>query len=216
MTSEDITTDQIAAITAFVDIGASPPDHQPTAHIIFGTNQVQPIEIVAERYHHGLAPLIIATGGINRHNGIIEGREFHRLLIERHVPREAIRYEDRSVNTWQNVEYALPFLREALDAGLTITAVCKWYHRRAVHTLKTLLPDVGPFHVITWDPVYAGQPVTRAAWPLIPDGRRRVIREWDEVRARVTDGSFAELRLTDGAWHGTGGCPPSRERAITG
>jgi uncharacterized SAM-binding protein YcdF (DUF218 family) len=200
MNDEDISTEQIAAITAYVDAEAPPLDEQPTAHIIFGTNQVNPAAIVAERYHRGLAPLVIATGGVNRHNGIIEGREFHRLLVEGGVPDAVIRFEDRSVNTWQNVEFSLPFLREAVESGLPVTAVCKWYHRRAVHALKSLVPDIGPFHVITWDPVYGGKPVTRADWPLIPDGRRRVVREWEEVSRRVSDGSFTDANLIDGAW----------------
>ncbi len=200
MNDEDISTEQIAAITAYIDTEAPPLDEQPTAHIIFGTNQVNPAEIVAERYHLGLAPLVIATGGVNRHNGIVEGREFHRLLVERGVPDAVIRFEDRSVNTWQNVEFSLPFLREAVESGLSVTAVCKWYHRRAVHALKSLVPDIGAFHVITWDPVYGGKPVTRADWPLIPDGRRRVVREWEEVSRRVSDGSFTDANLIDGAW----------------
>jgi uncharacterized SAM-binding protein YcdF (DUF218 family) len=125
MTGRDISAEQIRAITVFVDIEAPPPDGCPTAHIIFGTNQAKPAEIVAKRYHRGLAPLIIATGGANRHNGINEGREFHRLLVERGVADTAIRVEDQSANTWQNVEFALPFLREALGSGLPITAVCK-------------------------------------------------------------------------------------------
>jgi DUF218 domain len=200
MTSEDISAEQIAAITAYVDAEAPPPAGQPTAHIIFGTNQFKPAEIVAERYQRGLAPLVIATGGVNRHNGIVEAREFHRFLIERGVPDTAIRFEDRSANTWQNVEFALPFLREALESGLPVTAVCKWYHRRAVHSLKTLVADIRPFHVITWDPVYDGRPVTRTDWPLIPGGRRRVIREWEEVSRRISDGSFKDATHVDGAW----------------
>lgn len=200
MTDEVISAEQIPAITAFVDVEAPPPDERPTAHIIFGTNQVKPAAIVAERYHRGLSPLVIATGGVNRHNGIIEGREFHRLLAESGVPDAAIRVEDRSATTWQNVEFALPFLREALGSGLPVTAVCKWYHRRAVHALKTLMPEIGTFHVITWDPIYDGSPVTRADWPLIPGGKRRVIREWEEVSRRVCDGSFESADLVDGAW----------------
>jgi uncharacterized SAM-binding protein YcdF (DUF218 family) len=200
MINDEIGIEQIAAITAFVDIEAPPPDGQPTAHIIFGTNQLKPAEIVAERYHQGLAPLIIATGGVNRHNGVIEALEFHRLLVERGVPHETIRYEEQSKNTWQNVENALPYLREAVASGWTITAVCKWYHRRAVHVLKTLVPDIGAFHVITWEPTYTGKPVTRADWPLHTDGRRRVIREWEEIPRRVTDGGFKDARLVAGAW----------------
>jgi hypothetical protein len=33
------------------------------------------------------------------------------------VPDDVIRVEDRSANTWQNVELALPFLREAWRQG---------------------------------------------------------------------------------------------------
>ncbi|HEY5986705.1 MAG TPA: YdcF family protein [Streptosporangiaceae bacterium] len=200
MADQDISAEQVRTITALVDIEAPPSDERPTAHIIFGTNQAKPAEIVAERYHRGLAPLIIVTGGVNRHNGITEGREFHRLLAERGVPDTAIRVEDQSANTWQNVEFALPFLREALDSGLPITAVCKWYHRRAVHSLKTLVHDIGPFYVITWVPSYGGRLVTRTDWPVIPDGKRRVVREWEEVLRRVSEGSFKEASRDDGAW----------------
>lgn len=123
--SEDLGSDRIGEITAFVDIEAPPPMGLPVALLVFGTNQAKPVEIAAERYHQGLAPLIIATGGVNRHNGVVEAREFRRLLIERGVPDSVIRYEDQSVNTWQNVEFALPYLREALEAGLTLTAISK-------------------------------------------------------------------------------------------
>ncbi len=198
MNDEDISAEQIAAITAYVDIDAPPPG--PTAHIIFGTNQATPATITADRYRKGLAPLIIATGGINRHNGIVEGREFRRMLIERGVPETAIRYEDQSANTWQNVESAMPYLREAGESGLSITAVCKWYHRRAIHALRTLLPDVDAFYVITWEPIYAGTSVTRTNWPLNPDGKRRVVREYREVPRRIADGSFKEASIVNGAW----------------
>jgi uncharacterized SAM-binding protein YcdF (DUF218 family) len=198
---DDLSVEQIAAVTEFTDTEAPPPHGQPTAHIIFGTNQARPAEIVAEQHQSGLAPLIIATGGVNRHNGIIEGREFQRLLMEHSVPGEVIRVEDRSANTWQNVEFALPFLKEALASGLPITAVCKWYHRRAIHALKTLLPNIGRFYAITWEPVYGGKLVTRTDWPLIPDGRRRVIREWEEVSRHVYDSTFKEANISDGAWN---------------
>ena len=199
MSDDDLTPDQIAAITAYVDIEAPPPD-EPTAHVIFGTNQAQPAAIVAGRYRQGLAPLIIATGGINRHNGVVEGQMFGRLLTASGVPDSSIRVEDQSADTWQNVELALPFLREALASGLRLTAVSKWYHRRAAHVLSTLLPEAGPFCAISWEPVYAGALVTRDNWPKSPDGRRRVIREWQEVSRRISDGSYREAVKSGGAW----------------
>jgi hypothetical protein len=200
MTATAIPAEQVAEVTTFVDIEAPPPSNQPAAHLIFGTNQAEPAVIAADRYHDGLAPLIIVTGGVNRHNHANEAREFHRILTGCGVPGSAIRVESRSANTWQNVEFALPFIREALDAGLTITAIAKWYHRRTVHMLKTQVPGIGRFHVITWEPVYDGEPVTRASWPGIPDGSRRVVREWEEVSRRVADGTLAPANITGGAW----------------
>ena len=200
MTSDDIGAERIAVITEFVDIEAPPPSEKPTAYMVFGTNQEKPAEIAAEQYHRGVAPLIIATGGINRHNGICEAREFRRILMNSGVPDAVIRIEDKSANTRQNVEFSLPFLREALAAGYSITAICKWYHRRAVHVLKTLMPDIDPVHVATWEPVYGGKLVTRTGWPTNPDGKRRVVREWEEVSRRVSDGSFKRVDLIDGAW----------------
>ncbi|MBB6546891.1 YdcF family protein [Nonomuraea rubra] len=198
--TDETSPEQVAEITAFVDIQAPPPADRATALFLFGTNQAPPAEIAAERYHAGLAPLIIVTGGVNRHSGIVEGRTFQRQLMDRGIPEGVIRCEDRSANTWQNVEFSLAHLHEALQVGLTITTVSKWYHRRTVHILKTLLHDIGAFYAIGWEPIYAGKPVTRANWPSIPDGRRRVLREWEEVFRRVADGRLATLERVNGTW----------------
>jgi uncharacterized SAM-binding protein YcdF (DUF218 family) len=199
MSDAGLSPGQITEVTAYVDIEAPPPD-EPTAHLIFGTNQAQPAEIAVERYHRGLAPFVIVTGGVNRHNGIVEGREFHRLLIRNAVPDNVIRVEDRSVSTWQNVEFALPYLREAMALGFALTAVSKWYHRRAIHALRTLLPQAELFYAISWEPIYGGVPITRDSWPAIPDGRRRVIREWQEVPRKVAEGSFRDATKVNGTW----------------
>ncbi len=200
MSAGELSQEQVAAITAYVDIEAPPPQGEPTAHIIFGTNQAQPAAIVSKRHHRGLAPLVIVTGGINRHNGVVEGRMFRELLVGAGVPDSSIRVEDQSADTWQNVELSLPFLREALALGLRLTVVSKWYHRRAVHALRTLLPQADRFYALSWEPVYAGTLVTRDSWPKIPSGRRRVIREWQEVPRRIEDGSYREAVKLEGAW----------------
>jgi hypothetical protein len=111
-----------------------------------------------------------------------------------------IRVEDQSKDTWQNVELSLPHLREALAMGLRLTVVSKWYHLRTVYCLATRLPEAAPFYAISWEPVYADTPVTRASWPKIPDGRRRVLRESQEVPRRVADGTYRAARKTDGMW----------------
>jgi hypothetical protein len=145
--------------------------------------------------------LIIVTGGVNRHNGIIEGRAFQQLLRDRGVPEEAFRVEDRSANTWQNVELATPYLREAIDRDLPLVAVSKWYHRRSIHALRTHLPDLGSLYAIGWDPIYADTPVTRYNWPTHPEGRRRVIREWREIPRRVAAGEIQDATRRGGAWN---------------
>ena len=200
MSEDELTAGQAAAITAAVDIDAPPPDTEPVALVLFGTNQAAPAQIAAGRYQNGTAPLVIATGGINRHNGIIEGREFARQLAEAGVPGSVIRVEDQSSNTWQNVELSLPYLREALSMGLQLAVVSKWYHLRAVYCLRTLLPEAVPFYAISWEPVYASALVTRESWPKIPDGRRRVIRESQEVPRRVADGSYRAATKANRAW----------------
>jgi hypothetical protein len=200
MTDSELTAAQIAALTASVDIDAPPPDTEPSALVLFGTNQTAPARIAADRYHRGLAPLIIATGGINRHNGIVEGREFARQLAAAGVPASAVGVEDQSKDTWQNVELSLPYLREALAMGLPLVAVSKWYHLRAVYCLRTQLPQAVPLYAIGWEPVYAGTLVTRDNWPSSPDGRRRVIRESQEVSRRVAEGSYLPAAMKDGAW----------------
>ena len=189
-----------AVLAASVDIDAPPPDTQPCALILFGTNQAAPARIAADRYHRGLAPLIIATGGINRHNGIVEGREFARQLSAAGVLASAIRVEDQSKDTWQNVELSLAYLREALAMGLPLVAVSKWYHLRAVYCLHTQLPEAVPLYAIGWEPVYAEVLVTRDSWPSSPDGHRRVIREFQEVQRRVAEGSYLPAVKKDGAW----------------
>lgn len=198
---EELTATQIAALTAAVDIDAPPPETTPAALVLFGTNQIRRVaRIAAARFDRGLAPMIIATGGVNRHNGIVEGREFARALAAEGVPASAAHVEDQSKDTWQNVEFSLPFLRQAVAMGLPLVAVSKWYHLRAVHCLRTHLPEAGPLYAIGWEPVYAGALVTRTTWPSSPDGRRRVIREAREVPRRVAEGSYLPAVKKDGAW----------------
>jgi DUF218 domain len=200
MSEEELTAHQVGTITASVDIAAPPPDAEPVALVLFGTNQAAPVQIAARRYHNGAAPLVIATGGVNRHNGIVEAREFARQLTEAGVPDSVIRIEDQSSNTWQNVEMSLSYLREALSIGLRLAVVSKWYHLRTVYCLRTLLPEAVPFYAISWEPVYAGALITRESWPKIPDGRRRVIRESQEVPRRVADGSYHAVAKISGTW----------------
>ena len=182
-------------ITAYVDIEAPPPGQ--SAFFLFGTNQASPVDIAVEHYHRGLAPMIIVTGGVNRHTGVIEGQQFRRLLIQRDILATDIRCEDRSTNTWENVAFAGPWLAEASASGLPVTIVAKWYHLRAVHAMSRQLGGK-VFYGLGWDPAYDGRPVTRSSWPQHPSGRRRVLREWDEVRRKIAAGELERVERRGG------------------
>lgn len=197
--TEQLSPAKVARITAYLD--AEAPPSEPTAHIVFGTMQLIPAELIARRHHDGLVPLIILTGGVNRHTGLAESDEHHRRLLELGVPEAAIRREAESLTTRENLERALPFLREALEAGLGLTAVCKWYHRRALHLLRAFLPDVPEFHVVTWEPIYDGVAVTRSNWWHASNAATdRVLHEWRVIPERLAAGTLAEVERIDGAW----------------
>jgi len=191
--------EEAARITAYLDVEAPPT--MPAAHIIFGTNQPTPAEVVARRHHQGLAPLVILTGGANRHTGVIEAREHQRILLQNGVPATAIRCEDTSTTTRGNVENALPFLQEALRSGLVLVAVVKWYHRRAIQTLRRVLPDAPFFYAVTWEPIYDGVRVTRSDWWFRSAlAAERVLKEWRVIPERLADGTLTEVKLVAGAW----------------
>jgi DUF218 domain len=141
------------------------------------------------------------TGGVNRHTGVLEAIEHRRILLDHGVPEAVMRYEDSSTTTRSNVERALPFLHEALRSGLVLTAVCKWYHRRAIQLLCALVPEAPFFHAITWEPVYDGVTVTRSDWWLkSPVAAQRVLKEWRVIPERLAAGSLQEVELVDGTW----------------
>jgi len=193
-----VSPEEAARITAYLDVHAPPA--RPAAHLVFGTYQPIPAEVTARQYHQGLAPLIILTGGANRHTGIIEAREHRHILLEHGVPETIIRLEDTSRTTRGNVEGTLPFLRKALRSGLVVAAVCKWYHRRAIQTLRLLLPEAPFLHAVTWEPIYDGVKVTRPDWFTSAAGTEHVLREWQSIPQQLADGTLTEVKFLDGAW----------------
>jgi len=115
-------------------------------------------------------------------------------------PTPSSAFEDTSRTTRGNVEGTLPFLHEALRSGLAVTAVCKWYHRRAIQTLRLLLPEAPFFHAVTWEPIYDGVKVTRSDWFKSAAGAEHVLREWQSIPQRLANGTLREVKFVDGAW----------------
>jgi hypothetical protein len=86
---------------------------------------------------------------------------------------------------------ATPELREALRVRLGLDD--PFIVQVGSFFMSVLRGDLG------YEPVYSGVPITRDNWPEHPDGRRRVVREWQECSRRITDGTFAPLdRTTEG------------------
>ena len=82
-----------------------------------------------------------------------------------------------------------------------LTAVTKWYHRRAVQLLRALLPEAPFFHAVTWQPTYDGVLVTRSDWWFRSAiAAQRVLKEWLVIPERLRNGSLKEVELVDGAW----------------
>ena len=105
-----------------------------------------------------------------------------------------MRYEDSSTTTQGNVDRALPFLHEALQSDLVLTAVCKWYHRRAIQLLRALVPEAPFFHAMTWEPVYDSVTVTRSDWWFkSPIAAQHVLKEWRVIPERLAAGSLRKL-----------------------
>jgi len=48
-----------------------------------------------------VARLVIATGVINRYNGIVQRREFGHQFTEAGVPSGVVRVKDQSKDTWR-------------------------------------------------------------------------------------------------------------------
>ena len=65
----------------------------------------------ASLWHAGVAPVIVVCGGLGRHPPT-EAAAMTHLLRDVGVPSDAIRQEDRSTSTLENIRFALPLLRQ--------------------------------------------------------------------------------------------------------
>jgi hypothetical protein len=84
---------------------------------------------------------------------------------------------------------------------LSLTAVCKWYHRRAIQRLRLLVPEAPSFHAVTWEPATVdGVPITRSEWFKSAETTPPVLKEWRVIPKGLVDGTLREVEFVDGAW----------------
>ncbi|HET6873624.1 MAG TPA: YdcF family protein [Acidimicrobiales bacterium] len=156
---------------------------------VFGTRLPTPAVIAADLYHDGLAPLIVVTGGDGRQaDGLNEAHHHRWLLLERGVPESGIVVEDRSADTLENVMFSAPLIAHRSPDPMTVIAVVKRYHRRAVLTLAHHFPSVTRIYAVCYDPpltdggeseraqrpvretAYVQDPLNQGFDPLVADG----------------------------------------------
>ncbi len=65
----------------------------------------------ADLWHAGVAPFIVACGGLGRH-APTEAAAIAIILKTQGVPCSAILHEDRSTTTLENIRFSLPLLRQ--------------------------------------------------------------------------------------------------------
>ncbi len=184
-------------IAQYLDLHA-PPQPADLA-FVFGTRLPEPAHLAADLFQGHLAKYIVLTGGSNRSTGVQEALLHTDLLLVRGVPEDRIILETSSVNTFQNVEFALAEIsaRLALENIKGITAVVKWYHsRRCLMILKRHLPPGIRYYVESYEP----EAVTRSGWQADPYARDRALKEWAYIPKYLASGNLAEVREDDGAY----------------
>lgn len=167
---------------------------------VFGTRLPEPGPIAVELWRRGIAPHIVFTGGPNRVTGIVEAHAHRDFALAAGVPASQIIVEDRSTNSHENVQGAIPLIEAALGGSraIAVIAVCKWMHsRRALMTLKAGLPAGGRY----WAHSYAPEGISRDNWWQVGDeARSAVLKNWQRLPDYLERGHVAEIARDGDAW----------------
>lgn len=185
--------EQISEITCYLD-AATPLPVQADLLFVFGTLYPAPAHLAAGLYAQVIAPYIVVTGGPNRtlahHN---EAEVHYEILLQAGVSPERVIKEDRSTNTLENVQFALPLIaqRIPLTALKSVIAISKWMHsRRALMTLKRQMPPGVRLYAQT----YECGGISRENWYLDPrKPGANVLKEWERIPQFLERGHLEEI-----------------------
>jgi uncharacterized SAM-binding protein YcdF (DUF218 family) len=178
-------------IAQYLDVHSEPTNAKLA--FIFGTRLPDPAYIALRLYAEQLVPMIVATGGYNRKYGVMEAHHHGAILLQGGVPRDQIVAEDRSTNTLENVQFALPLIVQQLPLSQIrrVLVIAKWFHsRRAVMTLKRHLPPGVRYYPITYEPEGIG----RQNWFREEAHRINVLRNWECLPSYLARGYLAEIQ----------------------
>lgn len=161
---------------------------------VFGTRLARPAELAAEKYHEGLAEFVVVSGGSSSQPDGLNEAEHHRdVLLRRGVPARSLIVENRSSTTPENVLFSLPLIEERCGRPpVTVIAVVKRFHRRALMILARYVPTVERIYAVDYESDIS----------LAPPSPDRTERETAHLAAMAAEG--VDLLVADGAgWRRT-------------
>jgi hypothetical protein len=144
--------------------------------------------------HYAHTPAVAPSPAV--YGELLSARSFAGTLLGRSAPRQR---PDLTVTAgWLSSLLAI----SAADLGDHAAAViwCADTERRG---RDASYPDLLGWAALTRSLIawYQGDPlVTRTSWPEISDGRRRVLRESQEVPRRISERTCRAAQKADGAW----------------
>jgi uncharacterized SAM-binding protein YcdF (DUF218 family) len=114
--------------------------------LVQGSHDLRVAERGAALYLEGWAPLVIFSGGLGNLTAGLwdepEADKFARIARRMGVPAEAIRIENRSTNTGDNVHLTRRLLEaEALDPGRFLLVQKPYMERRTWATFRRIWPE---------------------------------------------------------------------------
>lgn len=157
---------------------------EPETMVIFGCKVETwgPSIMLQDRLDAALAYLedhpdmtVVVTGGKGDDEHVSEARAMYDYLTERGVDGEKILMEDRSRNTWQNVNYTFELLeKEGRELTGDVVLVSSGFHLARIR----MLWDRGR-EALLWDEVYNDQYVSTVAAPMthVPSAIQMFFRE---------------------------------------
>ncbi len=117
------------------------------AIIVFGNHDVLTAVRGIELYQEHFAPLLIFTGALGRVTDNVwdetEAQKFSKMAVSAGIDRNAIRIEEKSTNTGENIIFTKRLLAEENLSITSIIAVHKPYMERRVYAaLRCFWPEI--------------------------------------------------------------------------
>ena len=149
--------------------------------LIPGGSHLELIEKAAERFHQGMAPYILPSGGENNklEDYETEWAFLFEKAVELGVPQEAILKENKASNTLENAIFSKQVLLDNQIEIKKIILVCKNFHsRRAFLTYASQFPKDCKILVA---PVIDGKRIRKEDWFIDEMKRKKVLKEVEKI-----------------------------------